>query len=264
MRSLSAGIPAVLPAATPPPHNRQKGKTTMAITTILFDLDGTLLPMDQDLFIRTYLAAMARKVAPYGYDAKTLSDTIWKCVGVMVTSVGQTSNEAVFWDVFAQVYGDKGRQDRPVFEDFYRNEFQQAQSSCGFQPLAAPLIAMLKEKGLKIVLATNPVFPHMATESRIRWAGIQPEDFTLYTTYENSRHCKPSLDYYRDILDALKLTPEECMMVGNDVEEDMIAQELGMEVFLITDCLISRNGTDLSRFRHGSFQELYDYLKDHV
>lgn len=51
-------------------------------------------------------------------------------------------------------------------------------------------------------------------------------------------------------------------MVGNDVKEDMIAESLGMKVFLLTDCLINREGQDISRYRHGSFDCLSEYFAD--
>ena len=41
------------------------------ITTVLFDLDGTLLPMDQDRFVQSYIGRMAKKLAPM--------DMILKC-----------------------------------------------------------------------------------------------------------------------------------------------------------------------------------------
>jgi FMN phosphatase YigB (HAD superfamily) len=119
---------------------------------------------------------------------------------------------------------------------------------------------LLKSKGIRIVLATNPLFPAIATHSRARWAGLHPEDFELITTYENSRHCKPNPDYYRDILETLKVRPEECVMVGNDVGEDMIAGELGMQVFLLTDCLINKHNADISRYPQGSFDALLDFI----
>ena len=40
----------------------------MSIKMILFDLDGTLLPMDQNHFVKTYFGALAKKLAPLGYD----------------------------------------------------------------------------------------------------------------------------------------------------------------------------------------------------
>jgi len=62
-------------------------------------------------------------------------------------------------------------------------------------------------------------------------------------------------------MDKLGLHPEECLVVGNDVTEDMIASSLGMHVFLLTDCIINRDGKDISRYPHGSFPELLAYLR---
>lgn len=145
--------------------------------------------------------------------------------------------------------------------DYYRNEFQQVSQDCGFDPQAAKTIADIKTLGYHVVLATNPLFPAIATQSRAKWAGLNPNDFELITTYENSRHCKPNTDYYRDILDTLNVKAENCVMVGNDVQEDMIAETLGIKVFLLTDSLINRTGEDISRYPHGSFDELMNFIR---
>ena len=94
----------------------------------------------------------------------------------------------------------------------------------------------------------------------MRWAGLNQDDFELYTTYENIGCCKPNLDYYREILRRIGCQPEECLMVGNDVGDDMCARELGMDVFLLTDCLINKENADISVYPNGSFQELLDYI----
>ncbi len=233
----------------------------MAITTIFFDLDGTLLPMNQEQFIHAYMKGLCAKAAPQGYVPDTLIKTIWSAIGAVVHNSSQQTNEEVFWQVFTDHYGPDARKDEGLFEEYYHKEFQQIQSACGFQPLARTLIDSLHAKGLTLVLATNPLFPAIATESRIRWAGLTPEDFLLVTTYENSRRCKPSLDYYREILDKLCLNPTQCLMVGNDVREDMIAQQLGMQVFLLTDCLINPDNSPLDSYPHGDFQQLCAYLE---
>ena len=119
-------------------------------------------------------------------------------------------------------------QDKPVFDDFYRTDFQQVANDCGCDPRASKIITLCRSLGLRTILATNPVFPALATESRIRWAGLNQQDFELITTYENSSHCKPNPAYYEDILRECKLSAEECLMVGNDAEEDGIAASLGM------------------------------------
>lgn len=232
----------------------------MAITTVLFDLDGTLLPMDQDVFIKAYFGGIAAKLAPQGYDPQLLVQTIWRGTGAMIKNDGTRTNEEAFWTVAEAVYGDRIRRDKHFFDEFYEEEFDQIRTVCGYAPDAARTVYALKEKGLRVALATNPIFPARATQWRIAWAGLRPEDFALYTTYENSRHCKPNLDYYRDVLAQLQVCPEECLMVGNDVDEDMIARELGMEVFLLTDCLINKSAANLSAFPHGGFAALNDYL----
>ena len=115
--------------------------------------------------------------------------------------------------------------------------------------------------GIRLVLATNPIFPAVATESRIRWAGLEPSDFVLYTCYEDARHAKPNPAYYRDILERLELPAEGCLMVGNDAAEDMAAAQAGLEVFLLTDCLINTRQQDISGYPQGGFDELMAYIR---
>ena len=232
----------------------------MNVTAILFDLDGTLLPMDQDDFIESYFSNLAAKAATKGYQPDALIDTVWAGTAAMVKNDGTKTNEAVFWELFAAKYGGDALNDIPFFEEFYRTDFQKAKELCGFAPMTKDIVHSLKARGLRVILATNPLFPAIATESRIRWAGLEPDDFELYTTYENSRHCKPNPEYYKDIMAELNLTAEECVMVGNDVGEDMIAEKLGMKVFLLTDCLINRKNEDISKYPHGGFDELKVFL----
>lgn len=232
----------------------------MKIKTVMFDLDGTLLPMDQDQFTKYYFGLLAKKLAPYGYDAEQLISGIWAGTAAMVKNDGSCTNEEAFWKKFSALMGKKVVEDKPLFEEFYRVEFQGARASCGFAPQAAGLVAKLKAAGYRVLLATNPIFPAIATENRIRWAGLEPENFELYTTYENSCHCKPNPDYYRDILNSMALDPAECLMVGNDATEDTAAELTGMQVFLLTDCLINKENKDLSRWPHGGFDELEKFI----
>lgn len=232
------------------------------IKAILFDLDGTLLPMDQDTFIKAYFGLLAKKLAPRGYAPEALIDGIWKGTGAMIANDGSCTNEEAFWKCFSGLLGEHVRRDEPVFEDYYRNEFQAVKAACGFDPRAKALIEWLKTKPYQIILATNPLFPAIATQSRIRWAGLQAEDFAYYTTYENSRFCKPNPSYYLEILEKNGLKPEECLMVGNDVGEDMITRELGMQVFLLTDCLINKKNADIAQYPHGSFPELQAFIEN--
>ena len=233
----------------------------MALTTVLFDLDGTLLPMDYDLFIKTYFGLLSRYMTSFGYEPEALVKSVWKGTIDMVKNDGSRTNEDAFWDTFCAIYGEAAREHIPQFDQFYRTDFQKVRDVCGCTPEAAEIVSLCRELGLKTALATNPIFPHVATESRIRWAGLQEEDFALVTTYENSRCCKPNPAYYREVCDALGVSPEECLMVGNDVRDDMPAAALGMRVFLLTDCLLNPAGADIEVYPHGSFDALKAYIR---
>ncbi|MBE6627518.1 MAG: HAD family hydrolase [Ruminococcaceae bacterium] len=234
----------------------------MKITTILFDLDGTLLPMDQEIFVKAYFGGISKRLAPLGYEPQKLISTIWEGTAAMVKNDGSVTNEIAFWKQFAGLYGEeKARRDYPVFECYYQENFDDVARVCGHDPRAREVVDFLKEKGLRRVLATNPIFPSVATEKRMAWAGLSPLDFEYFTTYENSHYCKPNPSYYREILEKIGCDPAECAMVGNDVGEDMIAREIGMQVFLLTDCIINKGNDNVEQYPHGGFDDLLDWLK---
>lgn len=236
----------------------------MKIKAVLFDLDGTLLPMDQDLFIKEYFRTLAQKLSVYGYEPKKLVKNVWQCTLAMIKNDGSVPNEKVFWNCFEKIYGNKIHDDMQYFDDFYEHDFDKIQQVCEFNPKAKQTVSMLQKAPVTLILATNPIFPAVATKARIKWAGLQPDDFALYTTYENINYCKPNLSYYKEILSRFELLPEECIMVGNDVDEDMVAQKLGINVFLLTDCIINKNNTDISIYPNSSFDELQAFLAQNI
>ena len=230
------------------------------ITTVLFDLDGTLLPMELDQFLESYFELLCRKLAKHGYDPEAVTNGMWEGVNAMIANDGSRTNEEAFWDAFCQEAGQDMRSEMPLFQDFYENEFHGTKAACGFDPKAVETVSAIRAKGLRVVLATNPLYPSIATENRIRWAGFQPEDFELFTTYEDTYHCKPNPAYYQDILDKLGLQAEECLMVGNDAIEDMAAAKIGIKVFLLPRNLINRKNLDISHYPQGNFDDLLSFI----
>lgn len=232
------------------------------MNTFLFDLDGTLLPMNQECFIDGYFKGVSSKLLPYGIDTKTMIGVIWEGTRAMIENDGRMYNNECFWNRATDILGEQIRDLECVFLDYYNNEFQNMRKSTQQNPLARHIINLLKDKGYRIILATNPLFPPIATHSRIYWAGLRPEDFELITTYDNCSYCKPNLDYYREIIKRQKLTERQCIMVGNDINDDMVARKLGMEVYLVTDCLINTKGEDIRQYRNGTLEELKDYINE--
>ncbi|HHU72721.1 MAG TPA: HAD family hydrolase [Clostridiales bacterium] len=233
------------------------------MNTVIFDLDGTLLPMpDQEQFVRTYFKAMAMKLNEYGYEEENLINGILAGTKAMLDNDGSINNRDRFWKTFIELFGQDVTKLEHILIDFYNNEFAAAKKTTSLEPLARDVVETLKAKGYQLVLGTNPLFPSAATYNRILWAGLSRDDFTHITTYENSSYCKPKLEYYKEILKAIGKEADECIMVGNDVGEDMIVRHLGMDTFLLKDCLINRDDEDISEYKQGYFKELLDFVNN--
>ncbi len=229
----------------------------MAIKAGLFDLDGTLLPMDQNQFLKGYFGLLTEKMVKSGYDAKTFMKALISGTDAMVTNDGSKTNEALFWEVFGGFYAPETLPPITLFDEFYASDFPNTRAFCGYDARPRQIVDKVKEKGLICALATAPAFPAIATETRMGYVDLKPDDFVLYTTYENSTYCKPSEGYYREVAARLGCDPAECLMVGNDVTDDMMpATAVGMQVFLLTDFLINKNGADINRYPHGNYDDL--------
>ena len=227
---------------------------------ILFDLDGTLLPMDNDLFIKTYFGLLAKKVAPLGYEKEALISALWKGTAKMIKNDGTKTNEEVFWEVMESIFGKKIYDDIPVFDSFYGNEFHKTASVTFPTPLARQAVELARARADKVILATNPFFPSVAVRSRLSWAKIETECFDLITTYENSRFCKPNPAYYVEITEKMGIDPKKCLMVGNNEIEDIAAaQSLGMDTFYLNDYPVCKGEGPATP--KGSFEDLIAFLQ---
>lgn len=231
------------------------------IKAILFDLDGTLLPSDQDEFTAKYFEALAKCHAMHGNDPKRVIDCVWNGTVAMLKNKGEDTNENVFWRVFEAEFGKSKAEIKPIFDEFYAGGFDDIKSLCGFTEKASMAVKAAKAHGVPLVLATNPIFPIEAQVKRAEWAGVDPKDFAFITSYENSRYCKPRPEYYIDIANELGVRPDECLMIGNDTSDDMTAAKIGMKVFLITDCLINKSDIDIAEFPHGDAAKMVEFIK---
>jgi HAD superfamily hydrolase (TIGR01549 family) len=233
----------------------------MKYEAILFDLDGTLLPMDNDEFLKYYFDLLAKNVAHLGYTKEILIPTMWKGVAAMVKNDGSRSNYDVFWEVFSGIVGDHVYEHIPTFDRFYSNDFNQTAVITKPTPLAQKAVDLAKEKAGKVILATNPMFPAVAVQSRLGWANVTPDSFDLITTYENSGTCKPNPAYYLEIASKMNVDPKNCLMIGNNADEDVrAAASVGMDTFLLTDYLICDG--ELPETPKGNFEELIVFLQN--
>jgi len=233
------------------------------INTILFDLDGTLLRISQEAFLNEYLTRLSKVFVNLELDPEVAIKALWAGTKAMVQNDGSVINAERFWDTFSTCLcldDKKRKQAERACDAFYSGEFNEVKSIMEPTDVSERIVHAMKAKGYNVVLATNPVFPFCAVESRLNWINLKPDDFELITYYMNSTYCKPDLNYYREVLSKINKLPEECLMIGNSPAEDMCAGDLGIKTFLVTGYLESAGDVDISIYRHGSPEELETYL----
>lgn len=235
----------------------------MSYKAILFDLDGTLLPMDFDVFTKGYFKELTKVLCPLGLSPENVVSAVWGGTKDMVKNDGSKTNCDVFWDSFAKITGLKYDEFKEKSDAFYTREFNNARACTGENPLALDAVRAARKKADKVILATNPLFPMDGQHTRLSWIGISPAEFDLITSYEGERYCKPNPKYYLSICERMGVSPSECLMIGNDIEEDAIAASAaGMDVYIVDDCLIpSKLGREWNGKR-GSFTEMLEMLNN--
>ncbi len=225
----------------------------------LFDLDGTLLPMDQDLFMKVYFGALVEKFSSILKPEITMGG-MNAGVKAMLKNDGSKTNEEVFWKSFEEVTQCTSEDVQHLIEDFYLNDFKKTKMACQTSPISKKLIDVLKEKGVRLICATNPLFPRTATLQRLAWAGLNEDDFEFVTTYEDSRFCKPNPMYYETILKQVGVDAKDTLMVGNDLHDDGIVAKLGIDFAIITDCLLDQGVEECPFVFKGTLNDFHQYI----
>ncbi|WP_029948761.1 HAD family hydrolase [Parvimonas micra] len=228
---------------------------------ILFDLDGTLLPLDEKLFVDIYFTELSKVFSEYNIESNKLVEAIWTATHEIIKNDGKRTNEEAFWEKFKSIINIDLSNVKEVLEKFYANEFFTKLKKCSTENnLAKVAVNLAKKNGRKVVLATNPVFPIDALV-RLKWTGLDIDDFDYVTHYSNSSFSKPNPKYYLDLCKKLDVEPKECLMIGNDERQDIFAaSSAGMNCYLVTDYLYTYPECKVN-CEKGSFKDLIEKLK---
>ena len=231
------------------------------IRAVFFDLDGTLIPMDEDKFVQIYFGSLCKYLVPHGYDIENVQKGIYLGVAAMMKNDSGLTNEEAFWTTFNKVIGRDCTGDKPIFEEYYKTEFHKVIDACGSNPYSKEIVKFCKDNFDYVVLSTNPLFPSIATEIRMAFSSLVPSDFDLVTTYENSYYCKPNPKYFMDLMKRFNLKPEEVLVVGNNTLEDCeCALACGIKSVLLKGNIIySPKATHT--FEEYECKDFIDYLK---
>lgn len=228
---------------------------------ILFDLDGTLLPLDEKLFVDIYFTELSKVFSEYNIESNKLVEAIWTATHEIIKNDGKRTNEEAFWEKFKSIINIDLSNVKEVLKKFYANEFFTKLKKCSTENnLAKVAVNLAKKNGRKVVLATNPVFPIDALV-RLKWTGLDIDDFDYVTHYSNSSFSKPNPKYYLDLCKKLDVEPKECLMIGNDERQDIFAaSSAGMNCYLVTDYLYTYPECKVN-CEKGSFKDLIEKLK---
>lgn len=229
------------------------------VNTILFDLDGTLLPINGEAFEAIYFKGLSSYFIDT-YEPKEFIKIIWSATKIMVKDTSYRTNEEVFMEALKTIVNGDVTWMQERFTAFYQNEFDQIRQAVIPNISIQKAVKLLKEKGYRLIIATNPMFPKIAIEKRIEWTGCDRNDFEYVTSFEKNHYCKPQLKFYEEVLSDLNLKAEECLMVGNDLNEDMIVSHLNMKTYLITNHVMQEEVLPESVIYSGEYDDFYTFV----
>lgn len=227
---------------------------------ILFDLDGTLLPMNTKKFHDLYFSSLGNYFDDL-MNKEEFVESVWIATLKMLNDETEKQNKVIFENEFKKHVSDLELY-MERFNNYYETEFEVVKGSTSEEPIVKKIIKMLKDKGYLLILATNPLFPLNAVEKRIEWAGLDHEDFVHITHFENSNSCKPNKLYYENILRKFNLESSDCYMVGNDVSDDMVAKNIGLKTFLLTPHILNMTNDEPTWDHEGDYGDLFNWADE--
>lgn len=227
---------------------------------VLFDLDGTLLQVQMHTFIPKYISAFHHCCQDL-VSHQPLQEAMRAGIHLLLeTQDGVCTNHQRLFDFVATQLGLDSALLQHRYADFLASNYEFLASEIEPLAMANALVEICTRAKIKVVLATNPVFPRSLIEARCRWGGIDVTAFDLVTSMENSRYCKPQLGYFYDLAAQLGLAPQNCLMVGNDTIHDLAAGETGMTTWLVDPWIMVRKGLNFTPHFRGNHEELRDFL----
>ena len=228
--------------------------------TLLLDLDDTLLNTNLDSFIPAYFQMLAKELTPQIAPEKMFR-ALFSGTGLMSKSEDFSRTlEDVFNAEFYPQINIPREELASAIENFYDNVFPTLAGITSQKPAAKPLVDWAFSQGFRIAIATNPVFPRKATYHRLRWAGFEPEQFELVSTFDHFHFSKTQPAYYAEILGRMGWTEGPVLMVGNDMERDiLLAQKLGLATYHIDEESATRSAPEVGA--RGKLVDLRPWLE---
>lgn len=213
--------------------------------TLLLDLDETLLDTNLKMFIPSYYQKLAAHLS-----ARVPPESLLKYLMLGTKKMMQSEDPAhtlreVFNENFYPFLGVDPESVHSVIEEFYDNVFPTIREVTKPIPGVEEFMEWAFAAGHTVAIATSPYFPRKANHHRLHWAGLPPEEypFPIISSYEDFHFTKPNPAYFAEVLGRLGWPDDPILMVGNDVNQDLIpAAKLGLATYHSQDITPTTNG----------------------
>ncbi len=224
---------------------------------VLFDLDDTLLQTNVNRFMLAYFKSLGRVVS-HDSSEEVNTQQIINAFRLMAKNHDPaTMLDDIFYENVIKPHETSKNAYPSALENFFNKDFQKLKLITQKKAQAYELINWCKSNGMTLALATNPLFPEVVTRQRIEWAGLNPDDFILFSTYNNFHFTKPNLTFYAEVLGRMGWPEEQIAMVGDNVMLDLQPMEaMGYPTFWVN----SKKEPAINR-PHGSLSEVKPWLE---
>lgn len=235
------------------------------IDTLLFDLDETLIH-SRRFFLEIHFVINAMQRFYGTLPMWNFYSILKKAIKKSKTHGTDKTNHAVLVEELSKHTDQSEQAIDDIIQCHLADDFKILKKHFTPVPGAKQTIELAQELGYHLVIATNPSISLPTIKLRLEWAGVGDIPFEFITHSEVMTRCKPDPDYYREILDMCNLEAGQCLMIGNDTENDLIAREVGILTYILENPWNSR---ELKRFVHdpriqgmGTHENLQKWLKN--
>ncbi len=236
--------------------SRQNEIDLSNIQAVLFDLDGTLVDVDMNLFVQSYLRRLTEHMSDQVNPLRATQTLHHAAAAMFANTDASRTLESILFGVLQEELALSSEWYVECLARFCQDDLESLRPLVTGHPLSSQLIESSLNRGWKVVLATNPIFPRVVVDARVSWGGMDGDAFYHVAAYETAHFCKPRPLFFKEILDRLQIPAEACLMVGNDTVHDLAASQVGIQTCLLTPWAFKRPDACFEADWKGRHEEL--------
>ncbi len=230
---------------------------------LLLDLDDTLLDSNMDNFIPVYFKALSGYLEDLVSPDLMLSALMAGSRKMMNSNDPSQTLQEEFDAEFFPMLGVEREKLQFRINRFYEEIFPTLEYLTAPRTEAIELVHWALAQGIRLAVATNPLFPLAAIQHRMRWAELSPDDFpfVVVSAYEDFHFSKPNPAYFAEVLGRMGWPDGPAVMVGDDPDRDLKGSTiLGLPAYWVnTSNSMIPAGVNLAG--RGSIGELRPWLE---